>query len=170
MSEQKVPAGFYKGRAIEGSEQYGTTTNGNDQILIDVEVPALERNFTVFLVFSDAAAQYAIDKLRACGWEGDDVSNLAGIGKNEVDIAIKYESYQGKERMKVDIYAGGGRFTLENQMDDKQKRSFAARMKSMMKGGASNGAATPKPPPTARRSAAPVSDVGGSAPDDEIPF
>lgn len=136
-----LPKGFYKGRAIKGSEQYGVSKNGNDQIVIDLDLGELGQAST-FLNFSDAAAPYAIERLRACGWKGDDVTDLTGIDANEIDVQVKYETYQGKEQMKVEIATGGGKVKLENQMDDRSKRAFGARMKQFLKG---NGAATPKP-------------------------
>jgi hypothetical protein len=170
MSEQSIPGGMYKGRAVFGSEQYGTTSNGNDQIAIDVDVPALSRQLTVFLYFSENGAQYAIEKLRACGWAGDDLADLRGVDANEVDVSIKYEPYRGEIKMKVDIYAGGGRVKLDSPMDEKQKRAFAARMKGVIKGGAP----APKPPANGRQpqAMAPKGGGGGDAGegDDGIPF
>lgn len=171
-NEQQGPAaGFYKGRAIAGSAQYGEK-NGNEQICLDLEVPSLHRQFTTFLYFSEAAEPYAIQRLRACGWTGDDISNLVGIDKNEIDVQIKYEEYNGKVQMKVDIATGGGTFKMDQQMDDRAKRAFAARLKSRLKGGA-----TPTPPPRAQQSQArqpPPTTQGGfgssQSQDDDIPF
>ncbi len=139
MSEEKIVTGYYKGRVVAGSEQYGTTPKGTEQIVLEVGVPSLARTFSTFLYFSEAAAAMSLDRLRACGWKGDDISKLEGIDTNEIDIHIKYETYDGKERMKVEIATGGGgKIKLDNQMDDKSKRAFAARMKLLIKG--TNGA------------------------------
>ncbi len=172
MSEATIPAGMYKGRAIAGSEQYGVTSKGNDQIVIDVDVPSLGRSLSVFLNFSENAAQYSIDKLRACGWSGEDLTNLIGLDKNEVDVNVKYESYNGEQKMKVDIFSGGGRVKLESPMDDKQKRAFAARMKVYVKPAASGQprAATPVngAKPAVRSGGA--YDPGPPDTTDDIPF
>lgn len=161
MSDRIEP-GYYKGRAVAGSAQYGLTQNGGDQIALDLDIPATGRVLTTFLFFSDAAAPYAVERLRACGWTGDDITNLVGIDRNEVDIQVKYEMYKGEEKMKVDIATGGGgRVKLNSTMDERQKRGFAARMKSVLAGGSkpANGAAP-------ARQAAPQPVHG----DDEIPF
>jgi hypothetical protein len=130
----KVAAGFYKGRAIAGSAQFAINeSNGNESIAIDVDLGEVGQ-FTTFLHFTDAASPYAIERLRACGWKGDDLANLDGIDTNEITVQVKYETYQGKERMKVDIATGGGRIKLENQMSEQQKRAFAARMRGALKG------------------------------------
>lgn len=167
MSDGKIPAGYYKGRAVEGSEQYGTTENGNEQIALDVEIPSLNRSFTTFLYFSDAASPYAVERLRACGWRGADISDLSGISKNEIDVGIKYETYKGEPRMKVDIATGGGRITLEKPMGDKEKRAFAARMKGVLAGSATVTATTARKAPSREPDYDPNA---GFTSEDEIPF
>ena len=138
-----IQPGYYKARAIAGSAQYGTTNNGNDQIILDVDVPDLGRSLQVFLTFTDASATYSIEKLRRCGWVGDDVRDLSGIDANEIEVSVSFETYQGKERMKVDIANGGGKFTLEKPMDSSSKDRFAARMKSLAKATAAAPGAKP---------------------------
>ena len=140
-----IAAGFYTGRAVAGSEQYGTTDNGTDQIALDIAIPSLNQTLTTFLFFSDAAAPYAWEKLRACGLKGDDLSKLVGIDENEVTVQIKYEEYKGKQQMKVDISANGGRVKLASTMDEKQKRAFAARMKAFAGAPPPKAAAKPAP-------------------------
>lgn len=125
-----IEAGIYKCRGIAGSEQYGSTTNGNDQIALNLDLFEIGQQVTTFLVFTDASAQFGIDRLRALGWEGDDLSNLAGIDKAEAQVQIKYEEYQGKQQMRVQILTGGG-VVLQNQMNDASKRAFAAKFKSL---------------------------------------
>lgn len=179
MSGESIQAGFYKGRAIAGSEQYGTTAKGDEQIVLDLECPQLGRSFSTFLHFSELAMPYAIERLRACGWQGNDISKLVGIDSNEITFEIKYETYQGKTRMKVDIATGGGRIKLENQMDERAKRAFAARMQSFLKGAGNGGAPAPlqqrrESPPRSMAQQNTDNDFGGFEPDGgdpgEIPF
>ena len=176
MSDGKIPAGYYKGRGVEGSEQYGRTNAGDVQIALDLDVPSLNRKFTTFLYFTEAAAPYAIERLRACGWIGMDLSDLRGIGSAEVDVQIKYETYKGAERMKVDIATGGGRIVLEKPLDEKEKREFAARMKGLLAGAAPPPRRSTTPSPTASNAgrSAPEPDydpnAGFSGDSDEIPF
>jgi hypothetical protein len=175
MSEGRIQAGFYPGRAIAGSEQYAINEkNGNESIAIDVDVPSLERSFTTFLHFTDAAAPYSIERLRACGWTGDDLAKLDGIDRNEVSVQIKYETFDGKERMKVDISTGGGRVKLENTMNEKQKRAFAARLRPLLQRGAKPAAAHAAAPKANRREGAydpgPPDESKGRGAEDDIPF
>lgn len=175
MSEQ-VKAGFYKGcRGILGSEQYGRSGQsgqGSEQIALDVNIPELERNFTTFLSFSDKAAPYSIERLRALGWTGDDISDLRGIDQNDVDVQIKYEMFEGKEQMRVQIATGGGgRIELKNVMTDRDKRDFSARMRAFLKGAPAAHSAAHSAAPAASRS---VRREGafdpGPEPSDDIPF
>lgn len=131
MSTPRIAAGNYRGRAIKGSEQYGQTSNGNDQIVIDLDLLDIGEKVSTFLVFTDAAAQYSLDRLRACGWTGDDLANLTGIDANEVDVQVKYEEYKGEQKMKVQILTGGGAVKLKDQLDDKGKKAFAAKYRDL---------------------------------------
>jgi len=185
MSEGfRIQPGIYKGRGIAGSEQYGHTSKGNPQIAIDLATNA--GRLTTFLYFSDEAAPFSIERLRALGWEGDDLSSLVGIDRHEVDVSVKYDVYQGKQQMKVEILSGG-RFVMQQQMDDQAKRQFGASFKALassMRVGAPRPAAPsgqrppgprPAPPPNngnsyggAPTDGAPPDDWPGGG--DEIPF
>lgn len=151
----KIPAGTYKGRAIKGSEQHGFTSKGTEQIVIDLEVTVPmagdveeKKRLSTFMYFSDAAAPYSLERLRALGWQGDDVMDLVGIDANEVDVSVRYEDYQGEDKMKVEILTGGGRVVVKEPMNDSQKRVFAARMKTLAKSGTP--ATAPAQPAAAR--------------------
>lgn len=133
MTTQRIAAGTYRGKAIKGSEQYGQTSNHNDQIVLDLDLLDIGEKVSTFLVFSDKAAEYSIDRLRACGWSGDDLGNLDGIDANEVEVEVKYETYQGELKMKVQIVTGGGRVKLKDQLDDKGKKAFAAKYRDLAK-------------------------------------
>jgi len=64
-----IAAGIHKGRGVAGSQQYGVTKNQNDQIVIDLELFEVGMVLSTFLIFSDASAQYSIDRLRAVAVE-----------------------------------------------------------------------------------------------------
>jgi len=129
----RIEEGVYKGRGIEGSAQQGVTSNGTEQVALDIEIPALGRAVTTFLYFSDNAAPYSLERLRALGWEGGDDPSFPGISKNEVDVSIKYENYQGEDKLKVEIVTGGGRVVLKTPMSDQQRRGFMARLAKLEK-------------------------------------
>lgn len=163
-----IQAGIYKGRAIAGSEQYGETSNGHEQIVIDLDLETGDRVST-FLVFSDKSAKYSMDRLRALGWTGTDLTNLAGIDANEVDVEVKYETYQGEEKMKVQIRTGSG-VVLKDVMDANKKKAFGAKYKALAV--RTPAASTPTPPRVAPRQTpkAQGNSFTPEVPDDEIPF
>lgn len=134
MNEQRIPAGYHRARGVEGSEQYGKSKQGNDQVAIDVDLLDLNERVTTFLPFTADAEPYSVDRLKALGWKGGDT--LAGIGENEVTAEVKYETYDGKLQMKVQIMTGGGRVVLKNPMNEPEKRAFMARLSSIAKSGA----------------------------------
>lgn len=132
QAHEEIPAGIYRAKAVAGSEQYGITSNGNDQIGIDLQLLDLNRTVTTVLVFSERSEKFSTDRLKALGWtEGSD--SLAGIDRCEVQAQIRYDVFtdsngQPKRVMKVEIMTGGGRFRFEKPMSEQQKRGFFARL------------------------------------------
>lgn len=138
-------AGRHKARGVADSAQKGHTKNGIEQVAVDLELLELGRMVTTFLFFSDAAAPYAIERLYALGWDGSDDPSFPGIDRNEVEVDIKYELYEGKEQMKVDIVTGGGRVVLQNKMTDQQERGFMSRIAKLGKQAGGPGTAKTEP-------------------------
>jgi hypothetical protein len=124
-----IKAGRFKARAIKGSEQYAESgSNKTLTVALDLQVKELEQSVTTFLYCSPAAYPYSVAKLRACGWKGDDITNLEGVDANEVDIDIEMETYEGKSRPKVNILdGGGGKVRLDAVID---KAAFKARLQA----------------------------------------
>lgn len=152
-----IPSGIYRGRGIAGSEQLGFTSNGNEQIVIDltIKVPMagdVEDDVRVSskLIFaSDKQASWNIDRLKTMGWQGTDLSQpLVGIDANEVDVEVSYRSGDGgKQFMDVNVLTGNGRVTVKSKMDDSQRRAFAAKYANLAKasGAAQGQTATQQP-------------------------
>lgn len=129
----KIPAGTYKGRGVEGSAQTGRSSNGTEQVAIDLDIPELGRQLTTFLYFSEEAAPYALERLRALGWDGSDDASFPGISTNEVDVKVWYENYKGEDKLKVDIVTAGGRVVIKDRMNEKEERGFMQRLKQLDK-------------------------------------
>lgn len=133
-----IPAGTYAVRGVKGSEQYGESKSNTPQIGINLEIIGGEHEgtqITTILYFTEASAPYAIARLRSLGWQGDNLENLDGINENEALARVSYETYEGKERMKVDIMTGGGTFTFNKPLNPQQKRAFAAQFKPLAQQG-----------------------------------
>jgi hypothetical protein len=71
--------------------------------------------------------------LRACGWTGSDITDLSGLGDNEVELDIVIDSYKGDGSSKVNwVNAIGGapRRSKEpsDPIDAKKKMAIAKRI------------------------------------------
>lgn len=146
MSEVGIGAGVYRGHVVANSEQYTETKGGDPQIILAVqfwpaENPDEVHEASVFMVFSDKSAPWKIKQLRACGWEGTQLSNLAGVETNEVDIGVKWEDYTNpatgvsKRTMRVEILSGlgGGKYVVDDakKLQSSQLRSLDNKFASL---------------------------------------
>ena len=124
--------GIHKARAIAGSEQFSPDANGNLIIGLDMQLDD-GQTMTVTFPFAGKAPEYSMKKLRMLGWTGDDVTELTGIGANEVDVRVYEETYDGKTQLKCEIVYGGGAFKFKSQLDDRGKKAFAAQLRGLAK-------------------------------------
>jgi len=125
--------GVHKARAVKGSEQSTVDSGGNLMLAVDMCLLDSGENVTITLSFAGKAPEYSIKKLRMLGWVGDDIDNLEGIDRNEVEVRIFEDIFEGKPRRKAELVFGGGAFKFENQLDARQKKSFAAQFKNLAK-------------------------------------
>jgi hypothetical protein len=162
-------------RAKGVTADLGYTSKGREQVAVQFAIVDGEyagRNFTWYGYFGDdlngsaknTPTEITIKALRACGWAGDDITNLEGIDREEVELVIAIEpDLEGTPRNRVKwVNKPGGGLALKERMDDKQRAAFKARMASKVKAvNAKLGAADP-PKPNAR--------PNKKRDDDEIPF
>ncbi len=119
-----INAGRYKARGVAGSEQFGKSSTGNDQVAVTLALSETGQRVTAFLSFSEKAKPYSMERLYALGWTPGSDESLPGIDRNEVDVDITHEMYNGKEQMKVNIVTVGGGISEENRFAPKEKKSF----------------------------------------------
>lgn len=161
-----ITHGNYKAKAIKASVQLGESTTGSLQIFIDLDLKDASGvslgQMTTMLYFTEGAAVYSWERLRALGWKGqgpDDIDSLTapdgnGLYDNEVDARVtqpdQYKATDGTIKTgtsKVEIVTGGaGKVTMAKSVD---AATFKARLKALAGGGGST---------------APVSGGGGSPP------
>ncbi len=132
-----LPEGRFKARAIEGG--LGESSEGNPQV--GVRFTILDEEFhgeeiTWFGSFSRNKGQgtktpfeRTIESLRACGWKGDDLSNLEGIDANEVSLVVEHDNYNGKILAKVKWVNRAGGLALKAPMSADKAKAFAAKMR-----------------------------------------
>lgn len=172
---------YYTMRGVSGG--LGKTKDGKPQLGIQLMVvdgdDCAGETITYYGYFSDNAKAYTFTNLRTLGWEGDDLSNLEGITKNEVRVLVAEEEYNGAYSLKVKgIYPLGGA-GLANPMSEAEAKTFAKTMMGDVishRTGGQPSAASSKPKPKAppknqsRRNGPDEYDSFGGASDDDIPF
>jgi hypothetical protein len=150
-----IEPGKYRARATDA--KLGVAQTGSDTVAVAFELlDQPGQHITWYGYFTEKTVDRTMESLRYCGWEGDDVSDLSGIDANEVEIVVEHEDdKEGKPRARVKWInrAGSSKAQLKTEMNDAQKKAFAARMK---------GAAL------ASRSKIPPKDAGTGK--DDLPF
>lgn len=165
--------GRYVMRGIAGA--LGKANTGTPQIGIELMVTQGEsegQRITYYGFFTPNASEYTFKTMRDLGWEGDDITNLAGLDKNEVTVYVGTEVHEGKQRQKVKaIYPLGGA-GIANPLSDTEAKVLAAQMKgAAIASRSAKPADKPKSKPATRQTTRqlPPADFGGN-PDDDIPF
>lgn len=119
----------YKAKGILGA--LGKTNTGKEQVAIELEITDGERKgdtLTWYGFFTEAAIDRTLESLRHLGWEGDDLSNLSGIDRNEVSIVVEDEEFNGVVREKVKWINGGG-IAMKETLDDGAAKALAAKLR-----------------------------------------
>ena len=164
-----IPPGTYRAKAVEA--QLGETSGGAEQVAISFAVltPGFEQHHLAYYgTFGEKALPITVKALRACGWQGLDLSDLSGIDANEVSLVVEHEEYQGVTRARVKWVNEGGGALLKKQLDPQAARTFAQRMRGAI---AAVDTGTPKRP-----AAAPAQRTNGRPPeppphtDADMPF
>lgn len=141
--------GIYKGKARKRADgtwaQYGERENGNLELILEMSIADVGVR-SIALYINDKTLEFTVERLRALGWKGEDISNLDGIGDNEVDVEVSVEEYQGKQRNKYNIMTGAGRFSVQKPVDPKMFNAKFAALRGAMGSGGQPGGGAPPPP------------------------
>lgn len=127
-----IAIGTHKARAV--SCGLGKTSTNKEQVGVEFEILEGENageHITWFGYFTDAALSVTIKALRACGWTGNDLSDIQGLDK-EVALAINHEEYQGKVSARVQWVNEPGGLALKTQMPPDEAKAFAAKMRHII--------------------------------------
>ena len=125
-----IDNGKYRGRALEWG--LGLTGTGKEQIGILFEfLDRPETQMVWYGFFTDAALETTVKALRACGWQGDDPSELndngGGLDANEVTLVVEHETdQQGAWRPKIRWVNRAGGFGMKNQLAGSDAKAFGA--------------------------------------------
>jgi hypothetical protein len=173
-TNQIIPEGVFKGRA-RPEWQLGETSHATEpkpyvRVTFDLlSGPAKGRTITRDFFFSDKTWERTVESLRACGWQGTDVSDFTGIDANEVDVCVKHavmtKKVNGAEQVITDD-DGNARYRAEvawvgkdrspKPMEATKLSSFRELMKARLEnmGGANTNGQSP---------------VGKTGTDDDLP-
>jgi hypothetical protein len=127
--------GKYRAKPVHAS--LGQSSTGKDQIEVvlafydgDV-ISHTER--TAWLYLTPAAFNRSIAALRACGWTGDDLSDLSSISADtspDVEAVLGEEEYHGQRKLKVKFI---NEWRDRAPQDPESAKSFASLMREKVR-------------------------------------
>jgi hypothetical protein len=153
-------SGSFKAKADPASVSFGVSSNGNEQIAVDLAITQGEHAGTRVTWIGSFASESAIEitmrQFRQLGARCQDgsIMDMHGLGVPEVDIRIDLEEYGGQTRQRVSILSG---FSFRRTLDAAGLARLDKRLRAMSaaKGAAPRASVTP-----------PDADTGGN----DIPF
>jgi hypothetical protein len=128
MAERISYAGTHKARAVEFDFD---ASNGKECIVVRFEFtdgPHKGKSIQWWGYFMDAAVQRTLDSLRHCGWTGETLGDMTGMGDAEVELVVEDQEYNGKVSSKVRWVNRPARLMVKNAMSHEQMDAFSKRM------------------------------------------
>ena len=178
-----ISAGKYIGRARSETLCFGHSRSGSEQVAMNFEI--LNEGFEGQSVAwygslategrngKKPAIEIAMRQLRDAGWTGDSLTDPTGLGSVEVDLDIKYETYQGKESMRVFVMPKDGyTVKMESPIQGRELAALNARLKGAILASKRPVAKQPAKPAT-RAPTHEIRKADGYAPienEDDVPF
>lgn len=107
-----IPANTYTAQAFDGFLSY--IKQGSEQVVrVKLRIiggPCNDQSVEWTGFFGDSSFERTIQSLRYCGWQGNDISDLSGIDRNEVEVVVENYNYKDKTyaRVKYINRIGGG--------------------------------------------------------------
>lgn len=152
--------GTYKARASDAA--LGYTLEGAPQVAVAFTILEGEhegQSITWYGYFTEKSQRRTIDALRACGWKGDDLSDLTSVGDEDVSIVLKTEVYQGTSQVRVAWVNSRSGVQLKTRMTPEEAKHFAQQMMGHVVAARGPAKATPRngsAPTTARTPTSPT--------------
>ena len=130
-----IENGTYRGKArswaLAESPNKGTPEVAVEFELTDPEMGG--QGITWHGYLTEGAFERTVQALRYCGWEGDDLSALDGLDKNEVSLVVENETYNGKTHAKVKWVNKPGGLAIKAPMPADKVKTFAAQMRGRIR-------------------------------------
>lgn len=158
-----IAEGYYTGRGIKGQlAESGDKRTPKVEVLVEIaddgEHQGARLRWDGWL--TDAAAPRTLESLRHLGWQGEMLTDLAGIDANLVQLKIVHEEYEDKQTGEIKKSArvafinrlGGGAALSgdENRLEGKAAASLALRFRALARGIPATGGARAPAPSSAR--------------------
>lgn len=141
MSSQVTEPGKYLARA-RGPEcvQFGVAKTGTEQIAIEFDVLDPETHNPTGATMqwigsfaNEKSMEITAKALRACGWQGDDIEDMRGIDANVVELDVQWDTYDGKQRLRVKwVNRPGGGLVFKDKLDGGKKKAVSARLRGFL--------------------------------------
>ena len=122
---------------------FGITDKGNEQFAILFELlegPNQGQTITWYGFFVQGTnkdgkpydmAKQTIEVMRICGWDGDDLTDTVGLDRNDVQLVIDHESYEGKTSAKVKFVNRPGGLGIKNKLPENSRAALAKKFKGL---------------------------------------
>lgn len=148
MAGEYIGTFIAKAEVAEWSETKAKAdgTGGNPQVTIKFKIideNAGERRGRVYYwngslaetKMGDATvAERTIDSLKYCGarLKDGDLMDLDGVTKNEVDVVLNWEEFNGQKEERISFVNRRGGMFLKNPLSDDKKKSLAEKMRGLV--------------------------------------
>lgn len=169
---------YLRAKALEWA--LGETDNGKEYIGVSFKVKDTdgEEKFVGWKgFFTEATTDRTIESLRHLGFEGDDVSNLVGLDKNEVELVVEDEEYTNPETGETKTTARVQWVNkprgpmVKTKLEGDKAKSFAASLKEKFRAvDAANGKRVSSKPSNGGPPPGPRGDEPPPLSDKDIPF
>lgn len=123
--------GTFRGKAVNW--QFGKAKTGTEQIVVQFEMldgPAKGERHSWYGPFGERSTQRTLESLEHCGWDGESLIDLKGMGTKEVELACGEDDYNGEKRIRINwVNAVGGGMAMHETMSKDQVSAFNSRMR-----------------------------------------
>lgn len=126
----QLPDGTYLATALEAT--LGAADTGTPYIGVLFHLKEAGTKLTWRGFFTEKTQERTIDALRACGWKGDDLSEVGFPTGNEVEVVVKNEEWEGKVYPRI-LWVNAIRGPMvKNAMPAGERKAFAEKMRGVI--------------------------------------
>lgn len=123
----QIPDGTYLATALEAT--LGAADTGTPYIGVLFHLKEAGAKLTWRGFFTEKTQERTIEALRACGWKGDDLSEVSFPAGNEVEVVVANEEWDGKVHPKIQWVNAIRGPAVKNAMSAGERKAFAERMR-----------------------------------------